>query len=199
MKNIAKLLVQCKVINLNFVNKYKWSSGVISPIYIDNRILFSKLKERDIIWNNIADLVKRHFPTATFISGISTASIGHAVAVSYLLNLKSGYVRPTQKIHGTRKNIEGEVSLDDQIVIIEDVIATGLSTIQTINIFENHGYKVLGVISIFNYLTHKSEKNLHDYKIHSLTNINEVVESALEENKITQNDAVQLQIFLNTL
>lgn len=169
MKNeremILKELIEIKAIQVKPATPFTYASGIHSPIYTDLRQTISFVNLRTQIANGLADLIKKEYPTATIIAGVATAGIPHAAFVANLLNLPMIYIRSKPKDHGAGNQIEGRVSKDDQVVLIDDLISTGGSVLKTVDAVRDSGAQVLGVTSIFNYELKDSEIDFADRKV----------------------------------
>jgi len=150
-KTIAKLLLQVNAIQIKKQNYFTWASGIKSPIYCDNRILLSHVKQRNIIKNIFYNLIEGKFSEATAISGVATAGIGIGALVADAMSLPFSYVRDKSKAHGRQNSIEGDIAADAKIVVIEDLISTGGSTLKAVNTLKEANYHVIGAAAIFSY------------------------------------------------
>lgn len=174
-----------------------WASGVKSPVYCDNRLTLSFVKVRNVIENGLAKLVETHFPEAEILMGTSTAGIAHAAIAAHIMGLPMGYVRAGVKGHGRQNQIEGQIRGGDKTVVVEDLISTGGSAIEVVDILRDAGAEVLGVASIFTYGMKKGEERLKDARVKgvSLTDLDTVMEIALEQGLITSSDTAKLLAF----
>ena len=199
-KRIAKELLNIKAVFLRPDEPFTWASGIKSPIYCDNRITLSYPEVRDEIENGLAQIVKTQYPEVEVIMGTSTAGIAHAALVANILNLPMGYVRGSAKDHGRQVLIEGKLKKGQKVVVIEDLISTGGSVIDVVNILRDAGAEVLGIASIFTYNMEKSIKRLEENKTKniSLSNFDVLTEVAAEEGYIKVEDKERLIKFRNT-
>lgn len=198
---IAKQLLDIKAVFFSPDKPFTWASGIKSPIYCDNRLIISYPKVRDVIETELAKLIKDKFATVKAIVGTATAGIPHAAFVSKILNMPMAYVRNKVKDHGRAKHIEGKLSYADPIVIVEDLISTGSSSIEVLNILKKDGYKVLGIVSIFSYNTKKAINNFKNAKVKcfSLTRLDELVSVALKKGIINKVQSKTIIKFRNSL
>lgn len=158
-KEVAQALLDIQAVKLQPNDPFTWASGLKSPIYTDNRKTISFPKVRQLIANGLADLVKEKYPDATVIGGVATAGIPHAAWVAEVLDLPMVYVRSKPKNHGAGKQIEGILSDQDQVVLIDDLISTGGSVLGAADAVRREGSQVAGVLSIFSYELPAADKN----------------------------------------
>ncbi len=198
-KNIAKDLLSIKAVFLRPSEPFTWASGIKSPIYCDNRITLSFPEVRGRIENGLAQIVKEEYPEVEVLMGTSTAGIAHAALTADILNLPMGYVRGSAKDHGRKVLIEGKLEKGQKVVVIEDLISTGGSVIDVVNILRDAGAEVLGIASIFTYNMQKSKDRLEEAKVKnvSLSNFDALVEAAAEEGYIKEEDIERLIKFRN--
>ena len=150
-KTIAEDLLKIKAVFLRPNEPFTWASGIKSPIYCDNRLTLSDTQVRDDVENSLATLIKEHYPQAEVLMGTSTAGIAHAAITATILNLPMGYVRSGAKDHGRGNQIEGKLLPGQKVVVVEDLISTGGSCIEVVNVLREAGADVLGIVSIFTY------------------------------------------------
>lgn len=198
-KGIAKDLLSIEAIFLKPDAPFTWASGIKSPIYCDNRLTLSVPEVRTRVENGLAEIIKEHYPEAQVLMGTSTAGIAHAALTADILNLPMGYVRGSSKDHGRKNQIEGRLEKGQKVVVIEDLISTGGSVIDVVNVLREAGAEVLGIASIFTYNMKKSEDNLAaaNVKNVSLSNFDVMVEVAAEEGYIKAEDIDRLISFRN--
>lgn len=193
-KIIAKELLKINAVFLRPNNPFTWASGIKSPIYCDNRLTLSYPKTRHIIEFALAEKVKEKYPECTYIMGTATAGIAHAALVSELLALPMGYVRSSNKSHGRNNVIEGKIINGAKVVVIEDLISTGGSSVKVVNALKEAGFEVLGVVAIFSYNLQKAtevfKENNTEY--YAVSNYDVLKEVALEKNYIKQEDIAKL-------
>jgi orotate phosphoribosyltransferase len=196
-KEIANILLKIKAVFLRPNEPFTWASGIKSPIYCDNRLIISFPEERKKIENSLADLISRNFPDCEVIAGTGTAGIPHAAYVSWIMNLPMIYVRGSEKDHGRKNLMEGNIEPNQKTVVIEDLISTGGSVISAVRALRNFGANVLGTVSIFTYNMESGMRNLKSNNIKniSLVTFDELLETALENKFITEEDFQKLLIF----
>ena len=196
---IAKDLLSIRAVFFRPEEPFTWASGIKSPVYCDNRLTLTAPTVRNDVENGLAELIKTHFPTAEVLMGTSTAGIAHAAITAHLLDMPMGYVRSGAKDHGRQNQIEGRLEAGQKVVVVEDLISTGGSVIEVVNVLREAGAEVLGVVSIFTYgmkkgLTRLAEANVINY---SLTNFDVIAEVAAEDKYIRQEDVKRLIAFRN--
>ncbi len=150
-RQVAAYLLNIEAIQLRPDQPFKWSSGWNSPIYCDNRLALSFPEVRTFIKNALAGAIKSHFPAVELIAGVATAGIAQGALVADVLNLPYAYVRPEPKKHGMGNQIEGRVLAGQKVVVLEDLISTGGSSLKVVDVLREAGVEVLGMISIFTY------------------------------------------------
>ena len=194
-KDIAKALLDIKAVTLSPLEPYTWASGLKSPIYCDNRITMSYPKIRRMIAQGFVDLIKEQFADVDYIVGTATAGIPQACFVAELLELPMAYVRPEPKGHGRSKQIEGFIPQGAKVVVIEDLISTGGSSIKAIKALEEEGIEVLGLLAIFTYELEKANVNIQnaDINLKTLSNYSSLIEVAKENNTINEDEMALLQ------
>lgn len=196
-KRIAKDLLAIKAVFFRPAEPFVWASGIKSPVYCDNRLTLSDVSVRNDVENAIAETVKKEFPDAEILMGTSTAGIAHAAIAAHIMGIPMGYVRSGNKDHGRRNRIEGKLEQGQKTVVIEDLISTGGSVIETVEALREVGADVLGVVSIFTYGMQKGIDRLKeaDVKNVSLTDFDCIAEVAAEENYIDEKDVKRLLKF----
>ena len=182
---IAKDLLKIQAVFLRPDEPFTWASGIKSPIYCDNRLTLSDHQVRLDVENGLAELVKTHYPEAEVLMGTSTAGIAHAAITAHLLALPMGYVRSGAKDHGRKNQIEGKLVPGQKVVVIEDLISTGGSVLEVVEVLRQAGAEVLGIASIFTY----GMRNV------SLTDLDTVAQVAAEEGYIRTEDQARLLAF----
>lgn len=187
---VAKNLLKIKAVFLKPNDPFTWASGIKSPIYCDNRLTLSYPETRKVVEDGLALVIKTYFPTCEVVMGTSTAGIAHAAYVSDILNLPMGYVRGGAKDHGRGNQIEGVVPVGKDVVVIEDLISTGGSSIEVVEVLREAGCNVLGIASIFTYNLQKGLDKLASANVinHSLSNFETLVQVAADENYISEDD-----------
>ena len=196
-KKIAEILLGIKAVFLRPDEPFTWASGIRSPIYCDNRLILSYPEARRAVEQGIADNIKKHYPDVEVVAGTSTAGIAHAALVAEILNLPMAYVRGSAKDHGRNNQIEGKVDPGQKVVVVEDLISTGGSVIDVVNVLREAGAEVLGIASIFTYGLQKGLDRLAvaNVKNVSLSNYDALVEAALESGYIRESDVKKLHAF----
>lgn len=200
-KAIAKELLSIGAVFLRPDDPFTWASGIKSPIYCDNRLTLSSPSVRERIESGLAELVKEHFPEAEMLMGTSTAGIAHAAITAAILNMPMGYVRGSAKDHGRANRIEGRMEPGTKVVVIEDLISTGGSCIEVVDALRNAGADVLGIVSIFTYGLKKGIERIEAANTvnYSLSDLDSLVEAAVEENYITAEQKQTVLDFRNSL
>ena len=198
-KLIAKDLLKIKAVFFRPEEPFTWASGIKSPVYCANRLTLSAPEVRNDVENGLATLIKEHYPDAEVLMGTSTAGIAHAAITAHLMDMPMGYVRSGAKDHGRQNQIEGKLEKGQKVVVVEDLISTGGSVIEVVNVLREAGAEVLGVVSIFTYGMKKGLERLAaaDVKNVSLTNFDVIAEVAAEEGYIKNEDIVKLISFRN--
>lgn len=196
---VAQGLLSIGAVFLRPQEPFTWASGIKSPIYCDNRLILTAPAVRETVERAIADTVHREFPQAEVLMGTATAGIAHAAIAAHLLGLPMGYVRSGSKDHGRKNQIEGRLEAGQRVVVIEDLISTGGSVLDTVAALREAGAEVLGVVSIFTYGMKKGLEWLAaaNVKNVSLTNFDVIAAVAAEQNYIKQEDVVRLIQFRN--
>lgn len=196
-KKIAKLLLDNKAVFLRPNAPFTWASGIRSPIYCDNRLLLSCPEARRTVENGLADIIRSHYPSCEVVVGTSTAGIAHAALVAEILNLPMAYVRGSAKDHGRGNQIEGRVEPGQRVVVVEDLISTGGSVIEVVDVLREAGAEVLGIASIFTYGLQKGIARLTEAHVEnrSLSNYDALVEVAAETGYIEPSDMQKLRAF----
>ena len=196
---IAKDLLSIRAVFFRPEEPFTWASGIKSPVYCDNRLTLTAPAVRNDVEKGLAELIKTHFPTAEVLMGTSTAGIAHAAITAHLLDMPMGYVRSGAKDHGRQNQIEGKLEKGQKVVVVEDLISTGGSVIEVVNVLREAGAEVLGVVSIFTYGMKKGIERLAaaDVINYSLTNFDVIAEVAAEEKYIRQEDVKRLIAFRN--
>ena len=196
---IAEDLLKIKAVFLRPNEPFTWASGIKSPIYCDNRLTLSDTQVRDDVENGLAQLIKEHYPQAEVLMGTSTAGIAHAAITATILDLPMGYVRSGAKDHGRGNQIEGKLLPGQKVVVVEDLISTGGSCIEVVNVLREAGADVLGIVSIFTYGMKKGLERLAaaEVKNVSLCDLDTLVEVAADKAYIAPEDKERLIKFRN--
>ena len=193
--HIAELLLKLKAVKLNPSNPFIWASGRKSPIYCDNRILLSDPKSRNIIANYFSEIIKNKYNDAQVIAGVATGAIGIGILVAQKLNLPFIYVRPEAKKHGRKNQIEGKISENQKIVVIEDLISTGKSSLDAVKALRESNLEVMGMVAIFTYGFNKSIENFEKNKVDldTLSDYNELIKKATDIKYVKEKDSETLK------
>ena len=196
---IAKDLLKIKAVFFRPEEPFTWASGIKSPVYCDNRLTLTAPEVRTDVEKGLAELVKEYYPEAEVLMGTSTAGIAHAAITAHLLDMPMGYVRSGAKDHGRQNQIEGRLEKGQKVVVVEDLISTGGSVIEVVNVLREAGAEVLGVVSIFTYGMQKGLDRLKeaDVKNVSLTDFDHIAEVAAQEGYIKPEDIKKLIAFRN--
>ena len=192
---IAEHLLSIKAVSLKPNDPFTWSSGLKSPIYCDNRLTMSYPSVRKEIAQGLAELIQENYPDANVIAGTATAGIPHAAWVSEILDLPMVYVRSSAKGHGKGNQIEGIVQEGDKVVVVEDLISTGGSSIKCVRALREAGCVVRGVVSIFTYELGKASAAFmeEDVPYFSLTDFTTLTEVAKEKQYILEDELASLR------
>ncbi len=194
---IAEDLLRIKAVFLRPEDPFTWASGIKSPIYCDNRLTLTAPDVRTDVEEALAFTIGEKFPEAEVLMGTATAGIAHAAITAHLMGLPMGYVRSGAKDHGRGNQIEGRLEPGQKVVVVEDLISTGGSCIDTVNVLRDAGAEVLGVISIMTYGMKKGIDRMAAADIDwvSLTNFDEVIAAAAENGYISEGDISRLKAF----
>ena len=198
-KQIAKDLLSIGAVFFRPNEPFTWASGIKSPVYCDNRLTLTAPAVRSDVENGLASLIREHYPEAEVLMGTSTAGIAHAAITAHLLGLPMGYVRSGAKDHGRQNQIEGRLEKYQKVVVVEDLISTGGSVIEVVNVLREAGADVLGIVSIFTYGMQKGLDRLAQAEVRniSLTNFDVIASVAAEEGYIQPADVQRLIAFRN--
>jgi len=198
-RQIAKDLLSIGAVFLRPNEPFTWASGIKSPIYCDNRLILSEPEVRGRVERALADAIKANYPECEALFGTSTAGIAHAALAADILGLPMGYVRSGAKDHGRANQIEGKLKPGQKVVVVEDLISTGGSALEVVEVLRSAGAEVLGIASIFTYNMKKGLERLAEAKVRnvSLTNFDVLAEVAAEEGYIPKEDVERLIAFRN--
>ncbi|MGN0985170.1 MAG: orotate phosphoribosyltransferase [Candidatus Enterenecus sp.] len=196
-QQIAKDLLSIKAVFFRPQEPFTWASGIKSPVYCDNRLTLSDVTVRGHVENGLAALIREKYPQAEVLMGTSTAGIAHAAITAHLLGLPMGYVRSGAKDHGRKNQIEGRLEPGQKVVVVEDLISTGGSVIEVVDILREAGADVLGVVSIFTYGMKKGLERLAAAHVEntSLTDFDTIAPIAAQEGYIRPEDVSRLLAF----
>ncbi len=194
---IAEDLLSIRAVFLRPEDPFTWASGIKSPIYCDNRLTLTAPDVRTDVEEALAFTIREKFPEVEVLMGTATAGIAHAAITAHLMGLPMGYVRSGAKDHGRGNQIEGRLEPGQKVVVVEDLISTGGSCIDTVNVLREAGADVLGVISIMTYGMKKGIDRMAEAGIEwvSLTNFDEVIAAAAENGYISSADIDRLRAF----
>ena len=193
-KTIAKDLLKSGAVFFRPDEPFTWASGIKSPVYCDNRLTLTAPEVRLDVENGLAALIRESYPEAEVLMGTSTAGIAHAAITAHILNLPMGYVRSGAKDHGRQNQIEGKLEKGQKVVVVEDLISTGGSVLEVVNVLREAGAEVLGIVSIFTYGMKKGLERLAAASVEnrSLTDFDTVAAVAAEEGYIRPEDVARL-------
>ena len=185
-KQIAGSLLQIKAIKLNPTNHFTWASGWYSPIYCDNRKILSYPAVRKQVYEAFADLIAEKYPEAEVLAGVATGAIAHGVLVAEKMGKPFIYVRSAPKSHGLTNQVEGEVKPGSKVVVIEDLVSTGGSSLSAVDALKKAGCDVLGMVAIFTYGFPTAEQNFANagVKLDTLSNYNTMIEMVIEQGYV---------------
>ncbi len=196
---IAKDLLKIKAVFFRPDEPFTWASGIKSPVYCDNRLTLTAPEVRNDVENSLAAVIREKYPEVEVLMGTSTAGIAHAAITAHIMGLPMGYVRSGAKDHGRQNQIEGRLEPGQKVVVVEDLISTGGSVIEVVNVLREAGANVLGVVSIFTYGMKKGLVRLAEANVEntSLTNFDVIARVAAEEGYIAPEDVERLIKFRN--
>jgi len=185
-KNCAKQLLSIKAVRLNPSQPFTWASGLKSPIYCDNRKTLSYPAVRTAIRDGLVEMVKTHYPDAEVIAGVATGAIAQGALVAECLDLPFVYVRSEEKKHGLTNIVEGVATAGQKVVVIEDLVSTGQSSLKAVQALRDMGCEVLGMVAIFTYNFLIAQQRFEEAKVflHTLTDYNILVEEAVKEEYV---------------
>ena len=198
-KTIAKDLLSIRAVFFRPDEPFTWASGIKSPVYCDNRLTLTAPEVRTHVEEGLASVIRENYPDVEVLMGTSTAGIAHAAITAHLMGLPMGYVRSGAKDHGRQNQIEGKLEPGQKVVVVEDLISTGGSVIEVVNVLRDAGADVLGIASIFTYGMKKGLERLAEASVKnvSLTNFDVIARVAAEENYISSADIDRLIAFRN--
>ena len=196
-QTIAHDLLSIRAVFLRPEEPFTWASGIKSPIYCDNRLTLTAPPVRTHVEEGLKALIETYYPDAEVLMGTSTAGIAHAAIVGHLLNMPMGYVRSGAKDHGRKNQIEGRLEPGQKVVVVEDLISTGGSVLEVVNVLLENGADVLGVVSIFTYGMQKGLERLAAAEVtnHSLCSFDVIARVAAEQGYIRPEDVKRLLAF----
>ena len=196
-KTIAHDLLSIGAVFLRPDEPFIWASGIKSPVYCDNRLTLTAPAVRNDVENALAETIRREYPEVEVLMGTSTAGIAHAAITAHLLGLPMGYVRSGAKDHGRQNQIEGRLEKGQKVVVVEDLISTGGSVLEVVEVLREAGAEVLGIVSIFTYGMKKGIERLEAAGVRnvSLTDFDAIAEIAAEEGYVGTDDVKRLIAF----
>ena len=194
-KIIAKQLLDIKAVMLNIEKPFTWASGWKSPIYCDNRKILSYPKARTLVYKSLARIIEQNYSHADVIAGVATGAIAWGAPVAEVLGKPFVYIRPKPKDHGTGARIEGELPPKANVVVVEDLISTGQSSLSAAECLSNAGANVLGMVAIFSYNFHKARVSFEysNVELRTLTNYESLIKEAVECKYIKDTDLETLE------
>jgi orotate phosphoribosyltransferase len=192
---VAAMLLQIQAIKLSTDKPFTWSSGWKSPIYCDNRLSLSYPDIRKSIRDGLVQAIRENFFTAESVAGVATAGIAQGALVADVLDLPFLYVRPKPKDHGMENLIEGRVVKGQKVVVVEDLISTGGSSLKAVQALRDAGFNVLGMVSIFNYGFDIATRNFYESNVSliSLSDYSSLLKYALDQEYITKDQVTSLK------
>ncbi|HIU25276.1 MAG TPA: orotate phosphoribosyltransferase [Candidatus Copromorpha excrementigallinarum] len=196
-RKTARALLQIEAVFLRPEEPFTWASGIKSPVYCDNRLILTSPQVRNMVEEALAELIRENYPNVQVLMGTSTAGIPHAAIAAHIMGLPMGYVRSGSKDHGRKKQIEGRLERGQKAVVVEDLISTASSAVNTVEILREAGADVLGIASIFTYGMKKGKERMEEAGIKniSLTDFDTVAEEAAASGYIDKEDIARLISF----
>lgn len=198
-RRIAEDLLSIRAVFFRPDVPFTWASGIKSPVYCDNRLILTAPDVRTEVETALMQTIRREYPDAEVLMGTSTAGIAHAAITAQMMGLPMGYVRSSSKDHGRQNQIEGRLEKGQKVVVVEDLISTGGSVLEVVNVLREAGAEVLGIVSIFTYGMKKGLERLAAAKVRnvSLTNFDVIAQVAAEQKYIKPEDVARLLQFRN--
>ncbi len=189
-ENCAQYLLEIKAVKLNPAQPFTWASGLKSPIYCDNRKTLSYPQIRTFIRDGLVETVKKHYPDVEVIAGVATGAIAQGVLVAEAMGLPFVYVRSEEKKHGLTNIVEGVILPEQKVVVIEDLVSTGQSSLKAANALKDMGCDVLGMVAIFTYNLPIAQQRFEEAKLdlYTLTNYPALIKQAAKDGYIQQNE-----------
>lgn len=193
-KNVASILLEIKAIKLSPANPFTWASGLRSPIYCDNRVALSYPEKRTYIKEQLAEAIKTNYKNVDVIAGVATAGVPQGALVADVLDLPFVYIRSSAKAHGMTNKIEGKLDEGQKVVVIEDLISTGKSSLNAVDAIRDAGAKVLGMVAIFTYGLDIADKNFNNSNcdLIALSDYNAMIGKAVADNYVTPENEMSL-------
>ena len=198
-RRIAEDLLSIRAVFFRPDEPFTWASGIKSPVYCDNCLILTAPDVRTEVETALMQTIRREYPDAEVLMGTSTAGIAHAAITAQMMGLPMGYVRSSSKDHGRQNQIEGRLEKGQKVVVVEDLISTGGSVLEVVNVLREAGAEVLGIVSIFTYGMKKGLERLAAAKVRnvSLTNFDVIAQVAAEQKYIKPEDVARLLQFRN--
>ena len=198
-RRIARDLLKIRAVFFRPEEPFTWASGIQSPVYCDNRLTLTDVAVRTDVEEALAEVIRAEYPEAEVLMGTSTAGIAHAAITGHLMGLPMGYVRSGAKDHGRQNQIEGRLEKGQKVVVVEDLISTGGSVLEVVEVLREAGAQVLGIASIFTYGMRRGIERLEAAGVRnvSLTNFDIIAEEAAKEGYIREADIRRLIAFRN--
>ena len=198
-RRIAEDLLSIRAVFFRPDEPFTWASGIKSPVYCDNRLILTAPDVRTEVETALMQTIRREYPDAEVLMGTSTAGIAHAAITAQMMGLPMGYVRSSSKDHGRQNQIEGRLEKGQKVVVVEDLISTGGSVLEVVNVPREAGAEVLGIVRIFTYGMKKGLERLAAAKVRnvSLTNFDVIAQVAAEQKYIKPEDVARLLQFRN--
>ena len=198
-RRIAEDLLSIRAVFFRPDEPFTWASGIKSPVYCDNRLILTVPDVRTEVETALMQTIRREYPDAEVLMGTSTAGIAHAAITAQMMGLPMGYVRSSSKDHGRQNQIEGRLEKGQKVAVVEDLISTGGSVLEVVNVLREAGAEVLGIVSIFTYGMKKGLERLAAAKVRnvSLTNFDVIAQVAAEQKYIKPEDVARLLQFRN--
>ena len=198
-RRIAEDLLSIRAVFFRPDEPFTWASGIKSPVYCDNRLILTAPDVRTEVETALMQTIRREYPDTEVLMGTSTAGIAHAAITAQMMGLPMGYVRSSSKDHGRQNQIEGRLEKGQKVVVVEDLISTGGSVLEVVNVLREAGAEVLGIVSIFTYGMKKGLERLAAAKVKnvSLTNFDVIAQVAAEQKYIKPEDVTRLLQFRN--
>ncbi|MBQ7999180.1 MAG: orotate phosphoribosyltransferase [Bacteroidales bacterium] len=189
-KIVAKQLLDVKAVKLSVENPFTWASGWKSPIYCDNRKILSYPAARKVVYESFVEIINKHFKDVDVIAGVATGAIAYGMLVAEAMGKPFVYVRPKPKDHGTGAQIEGDLPRGAKVVVVEDLISTGGSSLSAVDCLQKSGAVVLGMVAIFTYNFIRARRAFEyaNVELHTLSHYEALLEEAVAENYIKQED-----------
>ncbi len=198
---IASFLLDIEAVKINVKEPFTWTSGIKSPVYCDCRIVNSKVAARDAVTAGFTEIINKDFPSNTdIIAGVASGGISHGVLIADRLKKPFIYVREERKKYGLKKQIEGDFSVGNTVILIEDLISTGGSSIKAVEVLKNEGLKLICLLSIMTYGFKQAEDNFSEANVvyKSLCNVNAILQVASEKGIINSDDTDKILQFIQS-